>query len=786
LLEFTAPPKYSKPSECAGCPAEHVGLGYVPGEGPVTACFCFILQSPGAEELLEGRPAIGPTGRTLLRVMHETGHGRMESYVDNVQRCRLPGDAPPSPAMIKFCTERYLFPELRKRSGSIKVLCGGPAISSFTGSNKVEAQRGVFKDHAEFGTWIGTYHPAALMKQQEMFPVFTQDLKAAKQKGSGLYTPAQFTDALYSLKQAPGEFDEFFHEHTDLACDIETNQQLDPRLGIIQLIGFSPLDMPTASMCAPFESQEPLHEEMLREVLSDPTRKKVFHNFNFDGYWLAYNKLPVHGPVYDTMVMSHLLDSTMPNDLEFTAGFHTSLPPWKKLYRAGRESRELYNCKDVHATALSFNVMDKKITAEGMGALLHKILSPMATQLVETRLAGAFVDPTLMAKFNLGLRNYVAKNELLLTHGIGIPWFNFRSPKQLGELLYDKLGLEEQIDRKTHRRTTNEDALEKLGKQRPDLKILQLILDLRGAEKMRSTYASYALDSDFRLHPEVVPTGTVSGRFACREPNLQNVPKNMRRMFIAPPGHLVFSADYKQIEWLISLILAGEHDWARKIIHEGFDFHGHFAAYALKKVQDKITYDERHKAKFVIHGLNYGRGKKSIASDWGVSESIAEHWIEMLWQLVPRVKDWQRANRDEARNRNVLRTVFGRRLKFRFSGGLQADAHTLNQAMSFIPQGTAADILADRGVVKFPQAIKSFARPFIWVHDDTSGYVQEGHLKELNDAAQDILAGPIPELDNWHIPVDVKIGRNWGDYHKDKNPLGLRPIKEILNGDNAA
>lgn len=342
--------------------------------------------------------------------------------------------------------------------------------------------------------------------------------------------------------------------------------------------------------------------------------------------------------------------------------------------------------------------MASELEAEGMTELFKKIELPLARVLTETELAGFLVDVKGLNEFGVELS---AKADLIeqKIYELAGGEFNINSPKQLGNVLFVKMGIKNGKKTKTGYST---DA-ETLGKLSGEYEIVDLVLEYRTLKKLISTYVeglTAAAGPDGRVHTTFLQTETRTGRISSREPNLQNIPvrtelgSRMRKFFTAPEGSTLIDADYSQIELRILSVLSDDENMISAFL-SGDDFHRQTAARVFNIPADQVTSEIRSKAKAINFGIVYGMGAYTLAKDLKISMYDAKNYIENYFRTYPNVRQWLDNSIDSAKKTGYARTAFGRRRNLTAINGKNAVMRNFEErvAMNMPVQGTAADII---------------------------------------------------------------------------------------------
>ena len=502
---------------------------------------------------------------------------------------------------------------------------------------------------------------------------------------------------------------------------------------------------------------------------------KVSHNVKDLMRTLLENGLPAEGFTFDTALAAYLIDATSGKyDLPtlFTAYFHGELPAPAHL------SPDAFSLLgDVPAAEAAFHSYVSAVDAlyETLAPLLRERNQwelfetaelPLCRVLAEMELAGCRVDKGALASFGEMLSQRAAALEQQIFDLAGES-FNINSPKQLGEILFGKLGLPHGKKTKTGW-STNADVLEKLRYEAP---IVGAVLEYRQYAKLRSTYADgllKAMDPDGRIRTSFQMTVTDTGRLSSREPNLQNIPtrtdlgSEIRKMFIPAEGCLLVDADYSQIELRLLACIAGD-EAMQQAFRDGRDIHTATAAQVFHVAPEDVTHEMRRRAKAVNFGIVYGISAYSLSQDIGVTVAEAKDYMEAYFASFPGVKAYMEAVVAKARENGYVETLFHRRrdLPELKSSNFNLRSFGERVALNMPIQGTAADLmkLAMVAVRRRLKAEGLRAELVLQVHDEL---IVECPEAEAETVAK-LLAEEMQGVAHLAVPLTAEAhwGRNW-------------------------
>jgi DNA polymerase-1 len=523
----------------------------------------------------------------------------------------------------------------------------------------------------------------------------------------------------------------------------------------------------------------------LKPWLESEQAAKVGHHLKYDAHVLANHGIRLGGMRFDTMLESYVLDSTATrHDLDSVAKKYLGVDTIHYEDVAGKGAAQItfdqvpidkaaeYAAEDADVTLQLHALLSAKLASlpalEQLYLAVEQPLVPVLTRMEET---GVLVDAALLRSLSAEFAAKMEAIEQAAHREAGQP-FNLGSPKQLQELLFDKLGLPVTQRTATRQPSTNEDALQELAAQHA---LPKLILDYRSLSKLKSTYTDklpLQVADDGRLHTSYHQAVAATGRLSSTDPNLQNIPirtdegRRIRRAFIAPPGKLLLAADYSQIELRIMAHLSGD-EGLLSAFAEDRDIHQATAAEVFGVPLNHVSGDQRRSAKAINFGLIYGMSAFGLARQLGISRDRAQSYVDLYFARYPGVKAYMERTREQARQQGYVETVFGRRLYLPDIKARQAQRrqYAERSAINAPMQGTAADIIK-RAMIALHAALPGAcpgARMILQVHDELVFEVPEAETDALRALAIRLMAGAA-EL---RVPlvVDTGTGANWDAAH---------------------
>ena len=490
------------------------------------------------------------------------------------------------------------------------------------------------------------------------------------------------------------------------------------------------------------------------DVLFDESVKKVSHGVkDFMGLALKENISP-KGFVFDTELAAYLLDSTESSyPVERLAMRHlgTTMPDVQAMY-------ELYP------------VLDAKLAEIGSKELYYKVELPLCEVLADMERTGFLVDKAALAAYGESLVSGIDALQEEIWRLAGHK-FNINSPKQLGEVLFEELMLPAGKKTKTGW-STNADVLEKLIGKHP---IITDILDYRMLTKLKSTYADglmKVISPDGRIHTNFKMTVTATGRLSSTEPNLQNIPvrrelgSEIRKMFVAAPGHVLVDADYSQIELRLLAHISGDETMKNAFL-TGEDIHAVTASQVFGIPLDEVTPQMRSHAKAVNFGIVYGISAFSLAQDIGVRPKEAQAYIDAYLEKYHGVREYMERVIAEAKENGYVSTLFGRRRPMPELKSSNRNTRNFGErvARNMPIQGTAADImkLAMVNVYRRLKAEGLPARLILQVHDELIAECPEEEAGRVAKLLEEEMEGAV----SLSVPLtaEAKTGHSWSEAH---------------------
>ncbi|GGX41029.1 DNA polymerase I [Undibacterium squillarum] len=617
---------------------------------------------------------------------------------------------------------------------------------------------------------------------------------AASSQGSLFGDAAEAAPAEYVTVLTEAALDDWLKAvdaATLTAVDTETNS-LEPMHA--QLVGIS-LCCEAGKACyiplahtapgSPDQLPRELVLNKLRGWLENPDKLKVGQNLKYDAHVFANAGITLRGIAHDTLLQSYVFESHRPHDMDNLALRHLGKKTIAYEEVCGKGANQIgfvevdierataYAAEDADITLQLHQAMYPEVqNNKGLQYVYSNIEVPVSVVLQKIERNGVLIDADMLNRQSteIALRLHELEQQAYV---LAEQSFNLNSPKQLGEIFFQKLGLPVVKKTPSGAPSTDEEVLQKLAEDYP---LPKLVLEYRGLAKLKSTYTDklpkMIHPETGRVHTNYAQAVAVTGRLASNDPNLQNIPvrtaegRRIREAFIAAPGHHIVSADYSQIELRIMAHISGDANLL-KAFANGEDIHRATAAEIFGVTTDVITSEQRRYAKVINFGLIYGMSAFGLAGNLGIERSAAQNYIDRYFQRYPGVAQYMADTRTKAKAHGFVETVFGRRLWLPEINGANgprrqgAERAAINAPM----QGTAADLikLAMIAVQNWLESAQLQTRMIMQVHDELVLEVPDAELELVRTRLPELMAN-VAKLD---VPLiaETGIGANWEAAH---------------------
>lgn len=523
----------------------------------------------------------------------------------------------------------------------------------------------------------------------------------------------------------------------------------------------------------------------LKPWLEDAQALKLGQNIKYDTHVFANAGIAVRGYVHDTLLESYVLEAHKPHGLESLAARHLGRTGLSYEDVTGKGANQIpfaqvdiaraaeYSCEDSEMTLHVHQALWPQIEAEpGLRYVYAQIELPTSEVLTRIERHGVLIDAAVLARQSQALAERMVALEREAHELAGQP-FNLGSPKQIGEILFGKLGMPAKRKTASGVPSTDEEVLAELAADYP---LPAKLLEHRSLSKLKGTYTDklplMVNPATGRVHTNYGQAVAVTGRLASNEPNLQNIPirtpegRRVREAFVAPPGHVILSADYSQIELRIMAHISEDPGLLRAFT-EGMDVHRATASEVFGVAPDQVTSEQRRYAKTINFGLIYGMSAFGLAANLGIERSAATTYIERYFQRFAGVKRYMDETRASAKAKGYVETLFGRRVWLPEINGGNGPRRSAaeRQAINAPMQGTAADLikLAMIAVQKRLDDERRATKMIMQVHDELVFEVPEAEVEWAREAVPQVMAS-VADL---KVPLlaEVGVGPNWDRAH---------------------
>lgn len=539
----------------------------------------------------------------------------------------------------------------------------------------------------------------------------------------------------------------------------------------------------------------------LKPILENPNIGKIGQHLKYDAHILSFYDIDLLGSIHakpnnwamDTMLASYVINAAATrHGMDDLARHYLQTQTISFEDVAGKGAKQVsfdqvaidlasdYACEDADITYQLFELFSEKLAADENNAkLLHELEIPTAEILCQMEANGILIKRPFLNELSKRFDEEIIALEKRAYEVAGEA-FNLGSPKQLGEMLFEKLGVAGGKKTKSGQYSTGEAVLSKI-----DHPLVEIVLEYRGLSKLKSTYTD-ALDNvadseTDRVHTSYHQALTSTGRLSSTDPNLQNIPirtatgRLIRQAFIAPEGRVILAADYSQIELRLMAHFSGDENLTRAF-NEGLDIHTATAAEVLGKAVEAVSATERRNAKAINFGLLYGMSAFGLAKQLQMSRGEAQDYIDMYFERYPSVKDYMINTRASAYEKGYVETILGRKL---YTPDINHSNRMVKQgaeraAINAPLQGSAADLIKLAMIAVDKVLPKEHVKMLLQVHDELVFEVDSDKVDSIRqlitDAMQDVLT-TTAVAKGWNVDfavpllVETDIGSNWDEAH---------------------
>ena len=735
----------------------------VPGIGPKTASK-LILEFGNLDAVLEAAPAMKPS---KMR----------DNLIEHADKARL------SRILVALKDDAAL-PE---------------PLDDFLLKEIPDAPLRAFLEHHGFGSLLKKLDGPTARADGHAMAMIRSEAKGTSAEAAPAPVAQVFDRDSYDCVQTEAQLDAWIAEATlagTIAVDTETDALDSMAAGLVGVsiatgpnrACYIPLAHGGSDLFSDSPAQVPMATAIakLKLLLEDPSVLKIGHNIKYDLNVLERYGISVT-PIDDTMVMSFDLDAGKHNhgmDELALIHFGHSCIAFKDVCGTGKNQLTFnqvgmaeatrYAAEDADVTLRLWHRLKPRLSAEKATRVYERVDRPLVPVLARMEREGIKVDRDELARMSAEFAEGCAGLEIEIHALAGQP-FSVGSPKQLGEILFGKMGLKGGKKGKSGDFSTDVTVLEKLAEE--GVEIARKVLDWRQLSKLKSTYTD-ALQTQInpktgRVHTSYSLTGAQTGRLSSNDPNLQNIPirteigRRIREAFVAEPGNVLLSADYSQIELRLAAHMA-DVPALKDAFANGEDIHARTA----QELFGEVNRDTRGRAKTINFSLLYGISRWGLAGRLGISADEAQSMIDRYFQSFPGINQYISRTLQSAREIGFTETLFGRKTHFtRITSANQTERAGSERAAINAPiQGTSADIIK-RAMVRMLPALAEAGLPHVkmllQVHDELVFELPEGDVAAASKVIERVMAEAAEPLVKLDVPLGVEIGtgKNWGAAH---------------------
>ena len=716
---------------------------------------------PAYEEVTQGRPHVGKSGRIIRQVMDQLGY--KDYYLTNTILCELPDDISDSDRRlsIEHCTPRLL-EEVKDRKPKLAIAFGNVPLRALTGEDykitEVEGRvvPGIICEVLPIS------HPAAMLRERlDTFPDFVDALQSGINWLSGNYYFPLIPDVTIVTDYNVGDVLQKIENHGMASIDLETTKKgfypyhRDPDTIRCISVAVSPNEVSVFP-------QGWERDNRVKDVLNKV--KGIYQNGQFDCgfFWKAGFKTKIY---YDTLLAHYQMDERpYAHGLKHLAQKYCGAPDWDaplKPYLTKKNSsydnipdEVLYPYAGFDAvyTWQLYQAFSKEVPIDGKN-LYSRLVIPCTNMLVDLRDRGIQIDPRRVLEIDEILDEDLGKSWKELDEMVGHP-INPNSPPEVASLIYDELKFPTSPH---YGRSTVKGAMA-LHQPHP---IIEKVLECRALRKLRSTYVQSLIefmDDDFRIYPFLKLFGTITGRLSSEDPSVLNIKRDSRikNMYIPKPGYKIIEMDQKQMELRVFSVLAND-EHLRSLFNQGIDPHGEVQRYLLEKRNIEFS---RPKVKAGVFGKLYGRGKESYMREYKMTNEEATDLERAIGSMFPGITGYNNLIKKLVHEQGYVESYFGRKRRFPLITN-ETKHEIYRMGVNFAPQSTASDINLFCMLYLYENRDRLGIIPLFPVHDANVGEISDVDMiptivKEIEDYSKDLMNGAI------NFVLETKVGDSWG------------------------
>ncbi len=780
--------------ECSDCPlGDTAQCVCLMGRGPLDADMMIVGEAPGFREDETGKPFQGKAGELLNTLLQKSGLSRSEIYITNAVKCRPPENKTPTKTEVKAC-KKYLDKEIARVKPKFVMLLGATAMLAVFNKAGVTKNQGRVIEK-EGINYLITLHPSYLFRMPQLIPSVEADFIRFKKLVEGTlededilnWTLVTSTDLLADC-------------YRDLAAaevisyDLETSSlhPEDPE-SMIYCIGLAtddhewviPLDYPGSPFFTP-QTQRAVFKG-LKTVMRG--KRLVAHNGKFDNKWFRSKFGWAPYQTFDTMLASYLLDENSPNGLKPLSKLYFHAPDYEVKQPVNPLEVPMgiltkYCAYDVHYTLRLYHLFREQLSQDpALSRIFKHLLMPTSRAFEEIELGGVYLDTQQYTDaLKTSEQQIAAIHDKLMLAATeeGMETINWNATAQVATFLFDKKGLPVVAFTDGGKPSTSESVLLQLRSQ-DSSGVVEDLLEYRRLIKLNQFLNNWSenMGTDGRIHPNFLLHGTVTGRLSCRNPNLQQVPRDtfLRSIISAPPGWSLIEADYSQVELRIAAMVSGDVTMQRAY-QTGQDLHRLTASTVMSVPMEEVTKDQRKKAKAVNFGFIYGMGSRKFKDyardsyDVYLTDTEADQFRTRFFDLYNMLPAWHDRQRRIARRQKAVRTPLGRlrRLPEIDSPDRYLAGEAERQAINSPVQSCASDLT----LFSLVRITNEFDREDVQVvgtvHDAILIMVRDEVLDEVLPRINEIMIGTdeVEATFKTHINVPLEIEMKVGPWGTGK------------------
>lgn len=794
------PPVRKHPyAECEKCPLNETGL-FVPSDGPASARVAYVGEAAGRQEVNSGKPFTGVSGQLLDKVNSHYGIKRKDVLLTNATLCRPPGaeNLVPPQGAIKACRPRLIH-ELEERGVQTVVTLGNTAsqalLANSDGVSKLRVGWGRKSPYLDQVRVVPSFHPAACLRNPDFFPSLVADIGKVNREPVPWEEPKYVVyDTVEESLTVLRELEH--HTGTDLVIDIETDKEKDVDYDHPNNYELLCIGLGYARKRVVVIERNALKDARVLEQLGRTLRAKrlIAQNGKYDisGLYPRVGALKLYA---DVMLASYALDERPGiHSLDHQGIEKLGTPDWKHALDKYDPKKngygvipvdvlDQYNAFDCAVTWELWELYQKEMDKRDLRKV-HDFLVAAANELMYIELNGIAIDRPYNTELTHSYLEDMASIKEKLVGILNDPeWdgFNPNSPIQVRRVIEEVFEMSIPLTRNPKgqlTKSTDADTLkglaEKLNPESREFDFLSTMLEWRKEAKLYGTYVKGIRKRMYRgrVYPNFLLHGTTTGRLACRNPNLQNVPRGskIRSQFIpASPDNVFVSVDYSQAELRVLTWLAEEeyfrgifNDPERDLFTELMPVLYGDLSQAAWYTDPEAKKDKRVRVKAYVYGLSYGREAMSIAQEFKISHGEAQGGMDAFFGVIPNIVEYQKGVEATIRSGEDLTTPFGRRRRFHLLTA-QNVAKTIKEGLAFRPQSISSDLCL-RAFTRVRPALKGKGYVRNIVHDNIMVETKRENAEEVGQMIDHYMVESARELvgDYVKFATDITVGDSWG------------------------